>query len=134
MTLNGDFQFSISVAFILTFISILNTDDYFTSVYSEEKNTNVKYIDFVKTGCENVKLQTILDSLSGDGYLKQENFPNVYKSYISQSGVRDPLERLKLLLKISEIRLDISDENAPYLASLLLEHAGFSVLDGCKLY
>lgn len=117
-----------------------NYEDLFpesiVNMFVYDPENNVKFINNSLAGCENIKLQNILDMLTGDAYLKQKNVAPQYKQYILKSGVENPLERLKLLYKIMGIStlLEINDDNAPYIASVLVSHAGFDVYNDCKLW
>ncbi len=82
-----------------------------------------------------MKLQNILDMLTGDSYKTQKNVSSVYIDYITKSNITNPIDRLKLLFKIMGVSnlLEINDENSPYIATILMYHGGFDINTDCKL-
>jgi hypothetical protein len=88
--------------------------------------------DSVYENYSNIRLQNILDMVTGDCYKNQPKLSDQIKSVIEMSGIIDPLERLKLLYKMLKINscLEINDENSPYIASMLY-NVGFDIDTGC---
>lgn len=110
-----------------------NTD--YATAYKFDPENKIKFIDIVKPECENIKLQNILDMLTGDSYKNQKNVSVVYKEYITKSNITNPIDRLKLLFKIMGVSnlLEINDENSPYISTILMYHGGFDINTDCKL-
>lgn len=87
----------------------------------------------VYPGCVDIKLQDLLDAFKQDKLALQNSIRHVYHRLIQEDKSTDEHQRLLKFARMSGLpyNVDLSDENAPFIATLLLYY-GFEFGDSCK--
>lgn len=83
-------------------------------------------------GCHNITMKDLLAAFENDKAKLQDNVEYAYRQLINQSQTKDSQKLLEMLSRATGLpyNVDITDENAPYIATLLMYH-GFQFSTTC---
>jgi hypothetical protein len=101
-----------------------------------EHNSSAKIIDpqlDVYPGCHSITMDDLLVAFQNDHIKLQENVQYAYQQLLNSAQTKDNQKLLELISKATGLphNIEFTDENAPYIATLLINQ-GFEFSESCQ--
>ena len=135
-----DFQLAMILAIayvvsinLLSGRSALESFADFKKFEGESKHTLIEPQSVVYPGCNDIKLDDLLNAFKKDRVALQTSIRYVYHKLLAEDKSTDEHQRLLKFARMSGLpyNVELSDKNAPFIATLLLYY-GFEFSDSCK--
>lgn len=135
-----DFQLALLLAIayvvsinLLSGRSALESFADFKKFEGESKHKLIEPKSVVFPGCQDIKLEDLLNAFKQDRVALQTSIRYVYHRLLQEDKSTDEHQRLLKFARMSGLpyNVEVNDENAPFIATLLLYY-GFEFSDSCK--
>lgn len=105
----------------------------FKKFEGESKHKLIEPRSVVYPGCQNIKLEDLLNAFKQNRLALQTSIRYVYHRLLSEDKSTDEHKRLLKFARMSGLpyNVELNDENAPLIATLLIYY-GFEFSDSCK--
>lgn len=135
-----DFQLAIILSLVLVLgLNVLSGRsmlesfaNYSTDYKADPKFKLIEPKSILYPGCQSLKMDDLYNAFGSDKLSLQANLENAYKQLLSKYTTKDKKELLEKIARVAGLPYNVqfTDENAPYIATLLMYH-GFGFGEDC---
>jgi hypothetical protein len=130
-------DFQLALVLTIAFVASLdmNVKEMFSNFTKQpiDKSKLLEPKVVIYPGCHDITMQGLLDAFSGDNMKMQQAVRHVFHDLMQHENKTDAEERLVKYARLAGLpyNIELSDENAPLIATMLLQY-GYKFSDQCQ--